>query len=53
MEPDRSHSHLNFALASGVALLLAAATGLAFAGWTENSAEIFLALTQSGLNWCF
>ncbi|MGE3371069.1 MAG: hypothetical protein AB7I79_20125 [Rhizobiaceae bacterium] len=33
--------------------VLAAASGLAFAGWVEHGAGIFLAMAESGLSWCF
>ena len=33
--------------------LLGAATGLAFAGWLDRGAGIFMALAESGLSWCF
>lgn len=32
---------------------LAAATGLAFAGWMEHAPAIFTTLAQQGLAWCF
>lgn len=35
------------------ALALAGLTGLAFAGWVEHGADIFMAMAQSGLSWCF
>jgi hypothetical protein len=41
-----------FALAAG-SLALAAATGLAFAGWMAHAPGIFMALVESGLAWCF
>lgn len=40
------------ALVLGTAAL-AAATGLAFAGWIENAPAIFLALAEQGMAWCF
>ena len=33
--------------------VFAAATGLAFAGWMDHGAGIFLAMAESGLAWCF
>ncbi len=39
------------ALALG-ALALAAATGVAFAGWMNNGAGIFRAMIEAGLAWC-
>lgn len=39
-------------LAAG-ALALSAATGLAFAGWLDSGARIFMAMTETGLAWCF
>ena len=35
----------------GVAMF-AAATGVAFAAWVENSDEIFISMVQAGLAWC-
>jgi hypothetical protein len=32
---------------------LAAATGLAFAGWMEHAPAILTTLAQEGLAWCF
>ena len=32
---------------------LAAATGLAFAGWMQHAPAILVTLTQEGLAWCF
>ena len=32
---------------------LAATTGLAFASWLDNGARMLMALTESGLAWCF
>jgi len=32
---------------------LAAATGLAFAGWVEHAPAIFMTLAEQGLAWCF
>lgn len=34
-------------------VLVAAATGAAFAAWMENGAGIFLATVEAGLAWCF
>jgi len=33
-------------------LLLAAATGAAFAGWSNHGLDIFLSMAASGLAWC-
>lgn len=35
------------------AAALSAATGLAFAGWMEHGAGMFVSLAASGLSWCF
>jgi hypothetical protein len=35
------------------AVLIAAATGVAFASWIDNGAGIFMAMVESGLAWCF
>jgi hypothetical protein len=32
---------------------LAAASGVAFAAWIGNGAEIFLSMASNGLAWCF
>jgi len=40
-------------LAAGLATLaLAIITGLAFAGWMNHGAEIFLTYAATGLAWC-
>ena len=38
---------------AGSAVILSAATGIAFAGWLDQGAGIFLAMAESGLAWCF
>ena len=39
---------------TGVAVIVAAlATGMAFAGWLNHGAEIFLTYASAGLAWCF
>jgi hypothetical protein len=35
------------------AMLMAGASGLAFAGWVGHGPEILMSLAQSGLGWCF
>lgn len=35
------------------ALALVGLTGLAFAGWIEHGAGIFMAMAEAGLSWCF
>ena len=35
------------------AVVLSAATGLAFAGWVEHGAGMFMSLAETGLSWCF
>jgi hypothetical protein len=35
------------------AMLMAAGTGAAFAGWVGHGPDILLSLAQSGLGWCF
>lgn len=47
--PDKSG---RLAVIATVALVFAAVSGVAFAAWADKSGEIFLTLTQSGLNWC-
>ncbi|MCR9135578.1 MAG: hypothetical protein NXI27_06270 [Alphaproteobacteria bacterium] len=40
-------------IAAGLtALVFAALTGVAFAGWMNHGAEIFLTYSASGLAWC-
>ena len=34
------------------ALMLAAATGAAFAAWVDNGAGIFRTMVEAGLSWC-
>ena len=34
-------------------VVLAVATGVAFAAWIDNGAGIFMAMIESGLAWCF
>jgi hypothetical protein len=43
----------NFFPLALAALALSAATGLAFAGWMEHGAGMFLSLASSGMSWCF
>jgi hypothetical protein len=33
--------------------LLAAIGGIAFAAWADNGSNIFVAMIQSGMSWCF
>lgn len=41
-------------LCGGAGLIaLAGATGMAFAGWVDNGARIFMVMAESGLAWCF
>jgi hypothetical protein len=42
-----------FAKLSAAAIALAALTGLAFAGWLERGPEMFMAMAEAGLAWCF
>jgi hypothetical protein len=34
-------------------VLVAAATGVAFAGWMEHGPGIFMATIEAGIAWCF
>jgi hypothetical protein len=34
-------------------IVVAAATGVAFAAWVENGAAILMAMAETGLSWCF
>jgi hypothetical protein len=38
---------------TAAALLLAGATGAAFAAWEAKGPDMFVAMIQSGLSWCF
>lgn len=50
---DTLSSPLGRMLAAGLATLaLAIVTGLAFAGWMNHGAEIFLTYAATGLAWC-
>lgn len=42
-----------FAALALVAVVLAAAAGLAFAGWAEHAPAIFVTLVEQGMAWCF
>lgn len=47
--------HISAGFAAKVVLgaaALAAATGVAFAGWLNNGAGIFRAMVEAGLSWC-
>ncbi|GHC75294.1 hypothetical protein [Limoniibacter endophyticus] len=44
---------IHVCILSGGTVLLAAATGFAFAGWLEHGAQIFLVAAENGLSWCF
>jgi len=48
--PASTQTLLAIALA---AILLAAATGVAFAGWLNHGAGIFMSLVEAGIAWCF
>jgi hypothetical protein len=48
-----SHPFMRPAALALAAIALAAAMGLAFAGWLEHAPAIFMALVESGLAWCF
>ncbi len=34
-------------------VIAAALSGLAFAGWMNNGAEILITMAEAGLAWCF
>jgi hypothetical protein len=56
IRPMKQLSHMPVATVAKIALgvmLLAAATGLAFASWIDKGAGIFLATVEAGLAWCF
>lgn len=52
METISADTKFKVAAITVAALSFAAVTGLAFAAWADKSAEIFLIMTRSGLNWC-
>ena len=52
MESNAPDGNGRLAVIATIVLALAVASGVAFAAWADKSAEIFLTLTQSGLNWC-
>lgn len=50
---DTVGNSLGRTVAIGLAALAAAMlTGVAFAGWMNHGAEVFLTFTASGLAWC-
>ena len=50
MDTNRSLSPLVLTLFAGAFALVAL---LAFRGWIDHGAEIFLSLAQAGISWCF
>ncbi len=42
-----------YVLATAMFLVAALATGAAFAGWLNHSADILLTYASAGLAWCF
>lgn len=40
-------------LYAAAACVAAGVTGLALAGWMRHGADMFLAMAQTGLSWCF
>ena len=51
--PTRFYSARLYAASFVGLCALAAATGLAFAGWMEHAPAILATLSQAGLAWCF
>ncbi len=52
----KQFSHLPAANLAKIALgvvLLAGATGVAFASWIDKGAAIFMTSVEAGLAWCF
>ncbi|WP_202618514.1 MULTISPECIES: hypothetical protein [unclassified Ensifer] len=49
----RTQRSIRLPLLAGLAMALAVVTLVAFRGWMSNDADIFLALAQSGIAWCF
>lgn len=49
----KTQRSIRLPLAATLAAAIAVVLLLAFRGWLENGADIFLTLTQSGLSWCF
>lgn len=48
----KTQRSIRLPLIAGLAMALGIVALLAFRGWMENGAEMFLALAQSGLAWC-
>jgi hypothetical protein len=53
MKAPTLRSGSNLLLVAAGACLAAAVTGLALAGWMRHGADMFLAMAQAGLSWCF
>lgn len=49
----KTQRSIRLPLAASLAAAISVVLLLAFRGWMENGAEMFLALAQSGLSWCF
>ncbi|MEI3851317.1 MULTISPECIES: hypothetical protein [Ensifer] len=49
----KTQRSIRLPLAATLTAAIAVVLLLAFRGWVENGADIFLALAQSGLSWCF
>jgi hypothetical protein len=46
--------HVSPLIKIGLAVVtIAAATGIAFAAWVENGAQILMTMAVTGLSWCF
>jgi len=53
---NKSGLRIGAAFAAKIAasvVILAGATGAAFAAWIDNGAQILLAMAASGMSWCF
>ena len=56
LEPMNAHGHISVSSAAKALLgaaLFAAVSGVAFAGWLDHGAAIFLSMAETGLSWCF
>ncbi|HTV68692.1 MAG TPA: hypothetical protein VMF90_09155 [Rhizobiaceae bacterium] len=53
MDNNRKSAALFLAKIGTGLVLLAAATGAAFAAWIDNGPEMLMSMAETGLSWCF
>jgi hypothetical protein len=53
MDNNRKSAALFLAKIGAGLVLLAAATGAAFAAWIDNGPEMLMSMAETGLSWCF